>query len=266
MGNSGRLAFLLLAFLTTGSPWAAEQALSTIELRHRPAEELAPLIQPLLGPADVVIPNRNQLILKASPETIAEIRALLDQIDKSPHRLLIMVAQGSHLSGESLNAGARIQGRIDLNRPDHSGVDIRGHAYQSGGRNDTHATQQVQTLDGQSAVIQVGSQIPVPHGYGGIEYRAVTTGFAVTPRLAGSQVLIDVEPWSDRLGSGRSGVINTQSAHTQLKANLGEWVEVGGLMETSVQEQSGLANQGYSARDLDSRIFLKVEDLDAGKP
>jgi hypothetical protein len=62
-------------------------------------------------------------------------------------------------------------------------------------------------------------------------YRAVTTGFAVTPRLAGSQVLIDVEPWSDRLGSGRSGVINTQSAHT-----------------------------------LDSRIFLKVEDLDAGKP
>jgi hypothetical protein len=75
----------------------------------------------------------------------------------------------------------------------------------------------------------VGSRIPDPYGYGGIpgshhRFR----GDAPAGRQPG---LIDGEPWSDRLGSGRSGVINAQSAHT-----------------------------------LDSRIFLKVEDLDAGKP
>ena len=237
-----------------------------IELRNRPADELVPLIQPLLAPGDTLVPNNFQLILKASPETVREVRALLGQVDRRPHRLVIYVAQGSQITGAAAGAGAQIRGRIDTNRPDRSGAAIRGEIYQSQGQDRTGATQKVQTLDGRSAMIQVGQHLPLPYGWGGVQYQPVTTGFAVTPRLAGDRVTLAIEPWSDRLAQGQGGVIQSQSARTQVTAALGEWVEIGGAAETSVREQSGLTGGGYANASRDSHILLKVEDLDAGKP
>jgi len=267
-----RLAFIAIA---AWNVQAAAQDLSTIELLHRPPEEMLPLIQPLLGPGDAVIPARDRLILKADPQKAEEVRELVRQLDKSPHRLLITVTQGRELSAETLNAEARLRGRIDPNRPADSDIRIRGHIYQSEDRDSAGHTQQLQTLEGQSAHIEIGERIPVPtqsyygYGYGyseNIEYRPVTTGFAVTPRLSGSEVIIELSPWSDRLSRDRFGVIDTQSAHTAVRAVLGEWIEVGGLAETSMREERGLASRHYSTRSQQNRIFLKVEDLDAGKP
>jgi hypothetical protein len=267
-----RFAFMTIVIAACNGPSAA-QDLSSIELFHRLPEEMVPLIQPLLGPGDVVVPARDKLILKAGPERVEEIRNLVRQLDKSPHRLLITVTQGRDLSAETLNAQARLRGRIDLNRPADSDLRIRGHIYQSEGRDSSGHTQQLQTLEGQSAYIEVGEQTPVPaqsyYGYGyseTIEYRSATTGFAVTPRLSGSEVTIELSPWSDRLSRDRFGVIDTQSAHTVMRAALGEWVEVGGQAETSTYDESGIAGRNYSTRSQQDRIFLKVEDLDAGKP
>lgn len=256
---------LLTLLLAAGATQASE--LAVIELRQRPAEEIIPLIRPLLGPADAIVPNRNQLIVRADPATIDDIRALLDQIDTRPHRLLISVAQGGQISRDAFGADAQVRGRIDLNQPDNSNLAIRGQINQGQGRNSIDSTQRVQTLDGHSAIIHMGTQIPVPSPYGyGVEYRTATTGFAVTPRLAGGQVLLDIAPWSDRLEGGPGGVINTQGARTRLQAGLGEWIEVGGVAESATREYGGLTGGGYSSQDRDSRIFLRVEDLDAGQP
>ncbi len=269
-----RLALIAIAIAAGIAPAGAED-LSTIELRHRPPEEMVPLIQPLLGPGDVVIPARDSLILKAAPEKVEEVRDLVRQLDKSPHRLLITVTQGRDLSAETLNAQGRLRGRIDLNRPADPSIRFRGHIYQSEGRDSAGYTQRLQTLEGQSAQIEVGAQIPVPtqsyygYGYGyseSIEYRPATTGFVVTPRLSGGEVILELSPWSDRLSRDRFGVIDTQSAHTVIRAVLGEWVEIGGQAEMSMSEESGLASRNYSTRSQQNRIFLKVEDLDAGKP
>lgn len=267
-----RLAFIAIA---AGSATATAKDLSTIELHHRPPEEMVPLIQPLLGPSEVVIPARDSLILKAAPEKVEEVRDLVRQLDKSPHRLLITVTQGSDLSAEALNAQGHLRGRMDLNHPVEPSVHFRGHIYQSEGRDSAGYTQRLQTLEGQSAQIAIGAQIPVPtqsyygYGYGyseSIEYRPATTGFVVTPRLSGGEVILELSPWSDRLSRERFGVIDTQSAHTVIRAALGEWVEIGGLDETSMYEESGLVSRHYSTRSQQNRIFLKVEDLDAGKP
>lgn len=264
MGIPGRLFLLLLALLAAG-PLPADE-LAVIPLRQRPAEELVPLIRPLLGPADAIVPNHNQLIIRASAATIADIRALLDQIDTRPHRLLITVAQGSQISGESGGADAQIHGRIDLNHPGDSSADIGARIHQTERLSTTGSTQQVQTLDGSSALIQMGTQVPVPSPYGyGAGYRSATTGFSVTPRLAGGQVQLDIEPWSDRLEPGSGGVINTQGTRTRLQGAVGEWIEVGGVTETRTREGSGLMGGGYATQNRDNRIFLKVEDLDAGQ-
>lgn len=253
--------------------WAAgaqgRESITVIEAYYRPAQELAALIQPLLGPSETVAASGNQLILKASPERVAEIQGLLAQIDRSPHRLRITVIQGSHLTRDSLNASLGLEARIGSGGAAVGGV---GHAYQLEGRDSLGATQQVQTLDGASASIEVGAQLPVPvapsygYGYGGIAYQPATTGFSVTPRLMGGQVLIEIDPWSERPSREQGGFIATQGLHTQIKAALGEWVELGGQVETTTQEQSGTLGHSYATRSQENRTFLKVEDLDAGRP
>lgn len=254
----------MLAATTLGFPALADEQLVAIEARYRPAEELAELLRPLLGPFEVVIPGNGQLIVKASPERIAEIRAVLGEIDKSPHRLLVSVIQGSNLSLDTLNAGLRVQGNSN------AGFQASGHLYQVQGQDTGGATQQVQTLDGGTATIQAGALTPVPtvsgYGYGvGIDYRPMTTGFTVKPRLVGGQVLVEVDPWSER-PSSQGSTIAVQGAHVQIRAALGEWVEIGGQTETTTLSQQSFAGHSYSTRKQENRTFLKVEDLDAGQP
>lgn len=268
MRRLARLLLPMLAAATLGTPAWADEQLVAIEARYRPAEELAELLRPLLGPFEVVIPGNGQLIVKASPERIAEIRAVLGEIDKSPHRLLVSVIQGSNLSLDTLNAGLRVQGNSN------AGVQVGGHLYQVQGQDTGGATQQVQTLDGETATIQTGELAPVPtvsgygygYGYGvGINYQPMTTGFTVKPRLMGNQVLVEVDPWSER-PSSQGNAIAVQNAHVQVRAALGEWVEIGGQTQTTSLSQQGFVGHSYSTRKQENRTFLKVEDLDAGQP
>jgi len=86
------------------------------------------------------------------------------------------------------------------------------------------STQIVRTLERQAAHIKVGNSKSVRNinvygsGYGYPVVSSTTqmieasAGFAVIPRLVGGQVIIDVEPWTDRFQPG--GSIETQGAST----------------------------------------------------
>ena len=253
--NIPRLGVILL--LLFHLPALAKE-IAVIELRHRPADEMIPLLQPFLGPHDSIVPHHSQLIIKANEETINEVRGVLEQIDQRPHRLQISVIQGKHLTGKGLTGGIAIGGRRG------GSVNVRGDIATTHEQGSNQATQHVQTLDGQAATIQVGKIVPYAtygHGYGGVTYQPVTTGFSVIPRLTGPQeALIAIEPWSDHLLRG--GIINTQGASTHLRAPLGAWVEVGGLTETGTNQGFG---SGFTNSQQDSRIFIKVDDLDASQ-
>ncbi|QSA95762.1 type II and III secretion system protein [Methylococcus sp. EFPC2] len=276
-----RLSGLLLVLLigpVPGVSHAQERELATIELRHRLPEEIAAIVQPLLEPGDAVIPSRAGLIVKASPGKLAEIGALIGELDRIQHRLMITVAQGMGLTREGLNARANVAIQIDPRRPADVQIGGRGHVYQTETRETGENTQRVQALEGQPAHIQFGEQIPLPGGqyaspgYGGvilnqgIEYRDVSTGFAVTPRLTGDgRVNLDIEPWSDRLSRRGGGIIESQSARTTLQARIGEWVELGGEIGSAERSQNGLLGHGYSTRSDTRKIFIRVDDLDAGR-
>ena len=256
------LAALLMLFWGTAFPASAEE-IAVIELRHRPAEELIPLLKPLLEPNDNLVPNHNQLIIKASPARINALRTVLDQIDQRPHRLRVTVAQGNQLSAAALNGGIAI-GAGNGRR----GVAFQGQFSASRQQDQNQANQFVQTLDGQTAMIEIGQAVPLLNrdGYngGGVTYQPVTTGFAVAPRLTEDrEVQIAIEPWPDRLYRG--GIINTQSVSTRLRAPLGSWVELGSIAQTHTTQGNDPSHPGYADRELGTRTFLKLDDLDAGQ-
>ncbi len=225
---------------------------SLIALHYRSAEELAPLLAPLIGPGETLVPHDYQLIVRAGPPTITAIKTLLEQLDRRPHRLLISVTHTQQRHTQDLDSTFQRQPPLD--------------ARQQQARDSI--TQQVQTLDGHAAMIEVGQQIPLRTGYGpGFQYRQyqpVTTGFTVIPRRIGQEVHLNVTPWSDRLEQDQ--VIATQAAHMDISIPLGQWVALGGVSQTMTHEAWDLHDAEHLSGNQTTQLMLKVEDLDANIP
>ena len=69
----------------------AQAATEVLPLQHRTSAEMLPTAQSFLGKDGTVSTFENKLIVNASPERIDDLRALLQQLDTAPKRLLISV-------------------------------------------------------------------------------------------------------------------------------------------------------------------------------
>lgn len=239
--------------------------MEVIPLQNRPASELQPLLIPLLEGDDRVIDDGSSLIVKAAPNRMEAIKKLIAQLDGKLNNLLVSVVQSNTKTAAELNAEAAISASP-------SGIQMRGMIGDTRGLSGNETTQSVRTLEGQAAYIKTGMVKPVTNigvygsGYGypmvgsNTQMVEATTGFAVTPRLTGEQVVIDIEPWSDRFQRG--GRIETQEAHTTLRANLGEWVEIAGNVNDDQARSEGFNTFNHSTAKNDLRILIKVDRVD----
>ena len=71
----------------------AQTTVEVIALKYRPAEQLIPVIQPLLGRESSVSSFQNQLVVRATAAELAQVRRVLASLDTAPRRLLITVRQ-----------------------------------------------------------------------------------------------------------------------------------------------------------------------------
>jgi len=259
--------YLLLIFITLlgNCAFAAETTIEVIPLTNRPASEILPLLAPLLGNTAQLIDNGSNLLVKTTPDQMAQIKAIVSQLDVRQSNLVITVMQSRQTSADELNAMAGVQLNVQANNPSNSSARMIGHIYQTQDKDTDEKTQTVRTLEGIPAHITVGNTYPQQNfsGYGyptTIQYTEATTGFAVVPRLAGQQVILSVSPWSDKM-NGR-GQIETRNAQSTLRMNLGEWVELGGVGESSSSSTSGaLVNTRETGKGR-MHILVKVDRVD----
>ena len=236
-------ALLLAASLT------AQAATEVLPLQHRSSAELLPAAQAFIAKDGTVSAFENKLIVNASPERIDDLRALLQQLDTAPKRLLISVDNN------------------DSNFQDNRG---NGQVIRYGTSNRDGGMQQVQASEGQPALIQVGQSIPVTStstdGYGRLqsntEYRNVTQGFYVTPSVSGDRVRLQISSNNDRISNERADVVKVQSTDTTITGKLGEWLTLAGYNQQSQAERSP-ANRIYSTqRGENMTVRVKVDLLD----
>jgi type II secretory pathway component GspD/PulD (secretin) len=260
-----KLLALIFISLLNSSAFAADTVIEVIPLGNRPAFEIIPLLAPLLGDTAQLIDNGSNLLLKTTPDKLAEIKAIVSQLDVRQNNLIITVMQSRQTTADELNAAVRAQLNVSANDPLKSGGRIIGHLYQTQEKDADKNIQTVRTLEGIPAHIQVGNAYPIQnfsvYGYpSGTQYTEATTGFAVTPRLAGQQVTLSVAPWSDKMRG--QGQIQTQNAQSTIRINLGEWVELGGAGEnTSASANSTVVNT-RQAGGSQMRILVKVDRVD----
>ncbi|MGY1891274.1 secretin [Pseudomonas asplenii] len=247
----------LLTTLLLGCSFSVMAATEIVPLNYRTSADMLPMAQDFLGKDGQVSAYGNQLIIKAEPDKIQELKALITQLDTAPKRLLITVDtnenNGRGDEGYSVNGAQPNQTRI-----------ISRSTRREGG------VQQVQATDGMPALIQVGQSVPITNvqsdSYGGYnsqtQYRNVTQGFYVTASVTGDIVHLAISTNRDRMSQERPDVVNVQSTDTTVSGRLGEWITLAGVNRQTQADKQGLT-RSYSTQGRDDMTLrVKVDALD----
>ena len=256
------------------------QSITTIELQGRSADEIVPIVQPLLGPGDAVSGQGYLLFLKASPQTVAQVREFLSRVDTAPRLMQISVFQGTERDLRSVAASAEIRiesGDADLEIGESNATGSTSYSTTDAGASvSARSTQRslrdnpihrVRATEGMEAYIATGTQSPYfVGGIGGrgvtggiVEYQDALTGFYVVPLLRGDSVVFEVSAFKNTQPDGRERNINIQSAITTVSGPIGSWVLVGGTSEQMVQTQSGIVSTATTRNNQHAGIWIKAD-------
>lgn len=279
-----KMLFLMLLWGCSLSAFAQEK-IEVITLNYRTAEQVIPLIQPLVGKDGAVTGLQNRLVIRTSADKLAQIKRVIASIDTKPRRLMITVRQNT--TREALAQESSVFGSVGA---DHARVTVpetpgkaaarielgsqgnRVGAKTSSTRDIENSAdvQRVQVLEGNAAFIHVGQSVPyatrsiVRNGrqvtvVEDTQFQDVTSGFTVLPYVSGDAVMLEINPQRNTLGT--RGAVNVQQASTVLSGRIGEWIELGGVGQQGASSGSGTvySTQGVSS---DNRsIFVKVEEI-----
>lgn len=254
---------MVVVALSGALPARAE--VEVLPLKYRTAEQIIPVLRPLIEQGGAITGMQNQLVIRASRKNIAELRRVLESIDVAQRRLMIYVRQDSAGGAQAQGGGARVA----------VGREVRASAqvqvYDSRSAAQERLVQQVQALDGVPAMIQIGQSVPVNNRtigrtVGGgmfasdsITYRDATAGFEVVARIAGERVNLEISPRRDTPGA--DGSVNIQRLSSTASGRLGEWFELGGLTQDESQQGSGLIAGTSALRQDNRRVWVKVEEI-----
>lgn len=263
---------IAIGVIVTFLSWAAyAQSLEVIELKHRRAEEVIPVLQPLIEQGGALSGRDYTLFVRTNAANLAQVRSALQQIDREPKQFLVSVRRNADADMQREGVGVsgtvqsgRVTGRVN-ETSGRTGVTV--HGTQGDTQSSSGALSSVSVLEGSSAFISTGTSVPVVTGViagGGrrpwagasTEYRDLTSGFLVTPRVSGAGVVLDIEQRDERL---RNGTIQNQNLTTQISARIGEWIRLGGIDETSTSSQRGVLSRQYSTNSQVQSIWIKVD-------
>lgn len=270
---------------------AAQAVLEVIPLGYRTADQVIPVLRPLLDPQGTISGHQNQLIVRTTPRNLEELKRVLATLDRPPRRLLITVREDAAARGQA--SAAELSGRAGIGN--HGTVVVpplapggEGGLVVRGGRGadsvqagisaaESSATgryaQSVHVLEGGEAFIRTGQSVPTRTVtrtvVGGQVIEQVTTsqhqdamnGFYVRPRVAGDQVTLEIFQQRDSVAGGRTPAIDVRQIATTVSGRLGDWLEIGGSVQSGTAQQAGLLSRRETAQSDSRRVLLRVEEV-----
>lgn len=269
-------SFLLtLCCLLCSTQLIAATAFKIITLQHHFAEDILPAIQPLVGSEGVVTGMQNQLIIRASPEKMAEIEQIVATLDVARQNLKITVSRQNNLQtgreGLTVSGRKRI-GNVDIGTSKYANdvqIDIESN------QNNVHSNsnQFINVVDGERAFIRVGQSVPFTQEWLTMtrqyisapsirvqrttEFVDIATGFAVRPRSIGNQIELEVTPRIAQLN--QSGFIDFEELSTVVYVNRGEWLDLSGLMQQKDDVSRAILNKQSSRQLQGNQLSIRVE-------
>lgn len=261
-----------------------------ISLRYRTAQELIPILQPMVSREGSLSGLQSQLIVRTTPANLEDIKRILASVDVMPRQLLITVRQDADITNE--RSGATVSGSVD---GEHGRVTVPGSPNTRGGNvvlreGDNRArvhviegrsnevdrnAQSVRVMEGREAFVRIGQSVPVRGRevrrtmVGGqvveqvvdtTHYRDMSTGFYVLPRVSGDRVTLDISPQRETPSHQVPGAVSVQGVVTTVSGQLGDWIEIGGIGQDSSGQRTVLLGQAASSTRDVRRVQVRVEE------
>jgi Flp pilus assembly secretin CpaC len=284
-----RFALLAFAAIWLAAP-AAAQVVRVYEVRHRIAEELAPLVETALSGEGRVAADRrtNALVLSGSSRAVASALELLAALDVRART--VRLRYEARRSGELASAGANVRWRAgagglrigdvlwrspQVDPHDAAQMGPRGAAAVAigveGGAAHRISTLsgELRILDGQSGRIASGGSAPVTtrriergrHGAvieESTQYESAESGFEASPRvLRDGRVELALRPFHASLRP--DGAIERASAETRLVLTPGATVALGGIAREESARHGALTAGGASGAAEESVLLITVD-------
>jgi type II secretory pathway component GspD/PulD (secretin) len=266
---------------------AESMKLEIIELKNGVVSDIIPVLKPLVAEGGTVTGMNGKIIIKSTPSNLKQIKQILAQIDKAPRRLMISVKQnvdGSLKTSEDGLSGRYISNNIKIESPDISnegtiiqgqdsdGNVIRYRTLETRSNIEDRNVFRVQTLEGHHAHINIGNSVPIPTsntivtGAGvviqnGVEYREVTSGFYVLPRLQGDNVTLLIAPKLSRISPNQAAIFDVQEVETTAIGKLGEWIEIGGATQHYNNDNRRNVIRTKQRGQEQRNVLIKVEEI-----
>ena len=267
------LLLILMLFCATA---IAETEFKIFTLQHRFASDLLPIVDPMVGPEGTANGIDNQLIIRASPERMQEIEALVAKLDAARvnRKITVNTSNNVQTQREAVEAsGSTKIGKVTVsndrraqntNKPNSGRVDIEN----SSSNIRQSSNQFINVLDGERAFIRVGQLVPFTQEWATItrryiqvdrftDWREVSTGFAVRPRTVGNQVELEITPRIARLNN--QGYIDFEELTTVIRTSLGNWVDIGGTMQQNDEVSRKILGYQNSSGQQNSNLSVKVD-------
>jgi len=242
------------------------------------AEDVIPILQPLLPAGAVITGTGNVLLVRADEATLAQVRAALATLDRAPRQLLITVGQATaaRSSNTSVRGSATIGSgdvQVGVNQPprDASGAQVTVRSGST--QDDLHDVSTVRVVEGMEAYVAMGQSRPVtsttvhrsPYSAPVIgqstQYRDVMTGFYATPRVSGDRVTLEISPTQQRADPAQRDAIATASLTTTVSGRLGEWIPLGATTTAGNGSAAGIVTWGNRTGTTQYTAWVKVEEL-----
>lgn len=278
------LVVLLSAALAQG----ADGAVRVIQLKHRTAAEILPVVQPLIDRRGAATGRGFQLFVRTSEGNFDEIKRIIASIDVPRRNLKITVRQSAN--HVDTNRMQRISGSTTIGKhtrvivsgtstvgttgPDTSHGEAAGsleyRVQQRTASRERGVTQFLRVLEGQRAFIRIGHSIPhvqpflvFSHKHLGVlanvAYREVTTGFEVLPRLRGKQVEIEITPKLSFHAGHMIQPVTFYELRSAVLVDIGEWVDLGSVLGISNSVARAILDSGTTQASQGYTVMLKVE-------
>jgi len=224
--------------------------LEIINLNHRPASEIIPIIKPLLDKTGSLSGEQYVLFITTSPKNLRQLQSVISMLDADLRQLRITIMQESEAT--MLRYGYKLSGKLP------SKTKAKIYSNQRTVRNPQQ--QQIQVTEGQWASIQTGISVPsltrVKNANGtiteSIQYQTVTTRLKIQPQIIGNRVNLKIES-----SIGRKNA-STQRLNTSVNGKLGEWIALGGIQSAVDNSNSGFVFSTQHNSKSMRQIFVQI--------
>lgn len=266
---------------------ADEYETQILQLRHRDAAEVMPVLIPLLQGEGRITGRQYQLFVRTSAKNVADIQRVLKEIDTPVRSLRIAVRHSGNqnttvrqreISGDQrVGDNTRIivaptagSGGMVVTRTGKNGV-VRYRTEQNASMHSQDGTQFVNVIEGKRAYIAVGVPVPQVQTFlilagdrlavaNGVTYHDVSTGFEVMPRIRGdNSVDLEITPRVAFVGDHGNQTITFQELSTHVHVKPGAWVDLGGILSNSNQVNRSILGASSNRSQEQQRFEVRVE-------